>query len=92
MRTPPALTANGEILVGSADHNLYAIDSLGNLKWKFPAGGQVFSPTVASDGTIYFQSADGKLYAVEDTSNNGGLLGQWPKYNAGLHNTARAAK
>jgi len=91
IRTSPAVTGNGEVIFGSVDHNLYAVDSLGNLKWRFTAGGQVFSPTVATDGTIYFQSSDGKLYAIQDTAENGGLLGQWPKYGAGVRNTARAA-
>jgi outer membrane protein assembly factor BamB len=92
IRTSPALTSNGEIIFGSVDHNLYALDSLGNLKWKFTAGGQVFSPTVANDGSIYFQSADGKLYAIQDIAENGGLSGQWPKYGAGVRNTARSAR
>jgi outer membrane protein assembly factor BamB len=91
IRGQPALTSNGEVIFGSADHNLYALDSFGKLKWRFTAGGQVFSPTVAADGTIYFQSADGKLYAVQDLAENGGLSGQWPKYGAGMRNTARAA-
>jgi outer membrane protein assembly factor BamB len=91
IRSQPALTSNGEIIFGSVDHNLYALDSFGKLKWRFAAGGQVFSPTVAADGTIYFQSADGKLYAIQDLAQNGGLSGQWPKYGAGVRNTARAA-
>lgn len=91
IRTSPAITSNGQVIFGSADHNLYALDALGNLKWRFTAGGQVFSPTVANDGTIYFQCADGKLYALQDIAQNGGLSGQWPKYGAGLRNTARSA-
>ncbi len=92
VRSVPAITANGEIIFGSSDHNLYAVDSLGKLKWRFAAGGQVFSPTMGADGTIYFQSADGKLYAIQDLAENGGLYGQWPKYNGGMRNTARAIK
>src|ERR1700723_1066440 len=91
IRTSPALTSNGEIIFGSVDHNLYALDSFGKLRWRFTAGGQVFSPTVAADGTIYFQSADGKLYAIQDLAPNGGLSGQWPKYGAGMRNSARSA-
>jgi outer membrane protein assembly factor BamB len=85
------VTSNGEIIFGSVDHNLCALDSFGKLKWRFTAGGQVFSPTVAADGTIYFQSADGKLYAIQDLAQNGGLSGQWPKYGAGMRNSARSA-
>ncbi len=91
IRTSPALTSNGEVILGGVDHNLYALDSLGNLRWRFTAGGQVFSPTVATDGTIYFQSSDGKLDAIQDIAENGGLLGQCTKYGAGVRNTARAA-
>ena len=91
IRTSPTVTSNGEVIFGSVDHNLYAVDSFGNLKWRFTAAGQVFSPTVATDGTIYFQSSDGKLYAIQDFGENGGLSGQWPKYGAGVRNTARAA-
>ena len=92
VRSVPAITSNGEVIFGSADHNLYALDSLGAVKWRFAAGGEVFSPTLGSDGTIYFQGSDGKLYAVQDLGENGGLAGQWPKYNGGLRNTARAGK
>jgi len=90
IRSQPALTSNGEVIFGSADHNLYALDSFGKLKWRFATDGQVFSPSVGADGTIYFQSADGKLYAIQDLAENGGLSGQWPKYGAGMRNTARA--
>jgi outer membrane protein assembly factor BamB len=91
VRSVPAVTSNGEIIFGSADHNLYALDSFGKLKWRFAAGGEVFSPNAAADGTIYFQSADGKLYAIQDLAPNGGLSGPWPRYGAGMRNTARAA-
>jgi len=87
-----ALAKNGTVYLGDTDNNLYAIRSDGKLKWKFATSGQVFSPAIGGDGTIYFQNGEGKLYAIEDTENNGGLGGQWPKRGAGSRNTARGAR
>ena len=42
-----------------------AQDSPGTLKWKFQAGGPVFSsPAMEADGTIYFGSGDESFYAL----------------------------
>jgi len=92
IHSTPALAKNGTLYLGGTDHNLYAIGSDGKLKWKFTTGGQVFSPTIGDDGTIYFQNAEGKLFAIQDTENNGGLDGQWPKRGAGSRNTARGVR
>jgi len=88
----PALAKNGTVYFGGTDHNLYAIGADGKLKWKFTTGGQVFSPAIGADGTIYFQNGEGKLFAIQDTENNGGLDGQWPKRGAGSRNTARGVR
>lgn len=89
IHSTPTLAKNGTLYLGGTDHNLYAIGSDGKLKWKFATGGQVFSPAIGDDGTIYFQNGEGKLFAIQDTENNGGLDGQWPKRGAGSRNTAR---
>src|SRR5271156_1512485 len=47
---------------------------------------------IGADGTIYFQNGEGKLFAIQDTENNGGLDGQWPKRGAGSRNTARGVR
>jgi large repetitive protein len=61
----PAVDVDGTIYVGSDDHNLYAVNPDGSLKWLFPAGPIVYSsPAVDVDGTIYFGSYDFNLYAV----------------------------
>jgi len=92
IKSTPALAKNGTVYFGGTDNNLYAIASDGKLKWKFATGGQVFSPAIGDDGTIYFQNGEGKLFAIQDTENNGGLDGQWPKRGAGSRNTARGVR
>jgi large repetitive protein len=92
IHSTPALAKNGTIYLGGTDDNLYAIGADGKLKWKFATGGQVFSPTIGDDGTIYVQNGEGKLLAIQDTENNGGLDGQWPKRGAGSRNTARGVR
>jgi outer membrane protein assembly factor BamB len=54
------------VYIGSADHNLYAIDrSTGTLRWKFETRGAVNSSPAAAGGVIYVGSLDGRLYAVD---------------------------
>ena len=66
----PAISSQGVIYVGSSDHNLYAINRDGSLRWKFTAIGPVFSaPTIGGDGTIYF----GTVYFSDE-------LGGFPLY------------
>ncbi|HLJ17138.1 MAG TPA: PQQ-binding-like beta-propeller repeat protein [Bryobacteraceae bacterium] len=56
---------NGTVYVGSADGNLYAIDSAnGSLKWKFATNGMVTSSPAVSAGIVCFGSFDGSFYAV----------------------------
>lgn len=89
VRSTPAIAKSGTIYFGSLDNDLYAVGADGKLKWKFATHGQVFSPTIADEGTIYFQNGEGKLFAIQDTEQNGGLAGQWPKLFSGPRNTAR---
>lgn len=61
----PAVGADGTTYVGSSDGNLYAVDSSGNLRWKYAIGAPVnSSPAIGGDGTIYAMADDGYLYAV----------------------------
>ena len=54
------------VYVGSADHNLYALNRInGDLKWKFETRGAVSSSPAYLDGTVYVVSLDGRLYAVD---------------------------
>ena len=57
---------NGMLFVGSADHNLYAIDiATGTQKWIFKTGSGVASSPAVSSGIVYFTSYDGNFYAVD---------------------------
>jgi outer membrane protein assembly factor BamB len=58
--------SDGTIYIGSKDGNLHAIDSNGNLKWKFLLAGDPIwaSPAISNDGTIYIGSDGDILYAI----------------------------
>jgi outer membrane protein assembly factor BamB len=61
----PAI-ANGVLYVGSADHNLYALDATtGAVKWKFETQSRVQSSPAVSESAVYFGSYDGNFYAVD---------------------------
>ncbi|MBI4399985.1 PQQ-binding-like beta-propeller repeat protein [Candidatus Micrarchaeota archaeon] len=73
------IVVNEVIYFGSNDKNVYAVDSNGNLKWKFKADGEIqgsFTYTIIPSGTrvIYFGSNDKNVYGIND---NGELL--WKK-------------
>jgi outer membrane protein assembly factor BamB len=62
----PALSADGDVIFGCADRNLYCLRD-GELRWKFATRGPIYSaPVVDRSNTIYFGSNDGLLYAVND--------------------------
>ena len=57
--------AEGLVLVGSDDGNLYAFDTTsGVLIWSFPTGDQIWSTPVVRDGIVYFGSMDRNVYAL----------------------------
>ena len=67
----PAIGADGTIYVGSEDHNLYAINPNGTLKWSYTTGDWIeSSPAIGADATIYVGSNDHNLYTIDP---NGGL-------------------
>jgi hypothetical protein len=54
------------LYVGSADHNLYALDiATGTQKWAFKTASSVASSPAVANGTVYFLSYDGNFYAVD---------------------------
>jgi len=54
------------LYIGSADHNLYAINSFtGAQKWAFKTGSSVASSPAVAGGIVYFLSYDGNFYAVD---------------------------
>lgn len=64
VRSSPAV-AEGTVLVGCYDHNLYALDAQdGSFRWKFPTeAGISASPCVERD-MVFVGSEDGSLYAI----------------------------
>ena len=61
----PAISA-GTVYIGSADHQLYALDlATGALRWKFETKGRVSSSPAVVGGVVYVGSYDGSLYAVD---------------------------
>ncbi|MDY6835093.1 MAG: PKD domain-containing protein [Chloroflexota bacterium] len=71
---------NGEDLVpDQQDGTLWALDSNGNLKWKYDTQGWILSsPAIDDDGIIYFGSGDGYIYALRpDVDLSQGERGKW---------------
>ena len=67
---PPALTADGQLLVGSAatsEHTFYSVDpSSGRVKWSFPGLKNAWTAgALVLDNKIYAPAGDGKLYAFD---------------------------
>lgn len=61
------VVADGLVLVGSEDHNLYAVESAsGHLKWSCRTGGNITSTPAVANGKVYVLSIDGKAYAVDE--------------------------
>lgn len=60
------LVQGDRVYIGSADHNLYALNrATGAVEWKFETGGAVNSSPAYSDGVVFVGSLDGRLYAVD---------------------------
>jgi serine/threonine protein kinase len=71
VRGAPA-QAMGLLLVGSYDHNLYALDlETGNFKWKYATEGGISGRPAVREDSIILGSEDHRLHAV---SLNGGRL------------------
>jgi len=63
----PAIQADGDVIFGCADRNLYCLRN-GELRWKYSTRGAIYSsPIIDRAGIIYFGSNDGVLYAIDDT-------------------------
>ena len=58
--------------MASSDYYLYALDSTGQLLWKFKTGSHLWSKPVFLNDVIYQTSMDKKLYAI--SASNGNLL------------------
>lgn len=58
--------ADGLVVVGARDRNVYGIDlATGKRQWKFPTRGDVDSSPVISSGRVYVGSKDKRLYVLD---------------------------
>jgi outer membrane protein assembly factor BamB len=65
----PAI-ANGVVYIGSADNQVYALDSSkGKLLWNYTVG-EVSSSPIVANGLVFVGSNDGKFYALEAMTGN----------------------
>lgn len=55
----------GMVLVGSYDHNLYALSaSDGKMRWKYPTEGAIVGRPAVYDGDVYIGSEDHRLHVI----------------------------
>jgi outer membrane protein assembly factor BamB len=65
LESSPAVSASGDVYVGSYDNNLYALTPDGALAWTYATGDNVYSsPAVDASGNIYVGSRDNRFYAL----------------------------
>lgn len=65
-----ALVVGDTILAPNADHNLYALDQNGNLKWTFRARQALWSTPIVNENVVYLSSMDHFLYAIDIRSGS----------------------
>jgi outer membrane protein assembly factor BamB len=62
---------NENVLMGSLDNYMYAIDFVtGKLRWKAPTGNVINSTPVVYENKIYFNSADKNTYCLDAVTGN----------------------
>lgn len=75
-----AVWADGAVIFGSDDGNVYAVDAAsGRQRWMHRTGGPVPSTPAVADGRVYVLSYDGRLHALD--ARSGALL--WKFASAG---------
>lgn len=71
---------NDVVYFGAPDDHIYALDIMGNLKWKYKTGAtDVRSSPAISNNRVYTGADDGKLYVLD--ASNGDLI--WD-FDAGI--------
>lgn len=66
IESPAAVAPDGTVYFGTSEYgssHMVALDSEGNVKWKWDQGSSFTSPAIGADGTIYFGGL-GFLYAL----------------------------
>lgn len=62
----PVIDASGNVYIGSADQNFYALDRSGALRWKYATAEVIDSAALLDDrGRVYFGSGDAHVYALD---------------------------
>ena len=66
----PAVGSDGTIYFGSLDKAIYAVNTVGTIKWRYETVGTVdgATPAIGSDGTVYVGSSDGVVYALNGST------------------------
>ncbi len=63
---PSAVAAGDDVLFGSGDGHLYALDPAdGSVRWRFATGGRIRAAPAVHDGVAYVGSGDGIVYGVD---------------------------
>ncbi|HSM25791.1 MAG TPA: PQQ-binding-like beta-propeller repeat protein [Anaerolineaceae bacterium] len=65
-----ALVVGDTVLAPNADHNLYALDLNGNLKWTFTSRHSLWSTPIVNEDVVYLSSMDHYLYAIDIRSGS----------------------
>jgi eukaryotic-like serine/threonine-protein kinase len=67
----------GLVLVGSYDHDFYALEGgSGSLRWTYRTGAPISGAASVVDGLVYFSSFAHRTYAL--TAGGGRLRAEWP--------------
>jgi outer membrane protein assembly factor BamB len=80
------VVADNHIYIGSADHNIYCIDSTGHETWHYSTAGGVFGSPIVSSGVVAAASVDKKIYGLD--SSTGAL--KWTAPIAGMYQSKPA--
>ena len=65
INTPPSLSLDGILHVTSNEKEVIAINTEGELKWKYTLGAEAAdSPVIGSEGSVYVVSKDNNIYCI----------------------------
>ncbi len=67
-RSSPAVSRDGDIVIGTSDFKVLAIKSDGTLRWTYRTESNVnSSPVIGNNGRVYVGSSDNRIYALDST-------------------------
>lgn len=79
-----ALGDDGTLYAASEDGLVYALDSAGNLKWKFNAGRVRIAPVLGADDTVYVTNEDQLIFAINHDGTQRWSNGGGPNADKGM--------